>query len=63
MFSGGSITLVSGGIRTWVFQDFSPELVSKWQRLLQEREDKIGAKFKAANAHSETICSKVKTKK
>lgn len=43
--------------------DFSPELVSKWQRLLQEREDKIGAKFKAANAHSETICSKVKTKK
>lgn len=42
--------------------DFSPELVAKWQRLLQERENKIDAKFKAANAHSEKICIKAKTK-
>ena len=43
--------------------DFSPEFVAKWQRLLQERENKIDAKFKAANAHSEKICIKAKTKK
>lgn len=42
--------------------DFSPELVAKWQRLLQERENKIDAKFKAANAHSEKICIKAKRK-
>ena len=43
--------------------DFSPELLEKWQRLLQERDSKIDAKIKAANAHSEKICSRAKTKK
>lgn len=43
--------------------DFSPELLEKWQGLLQLREDEINAKFKAANGQSKTICRRKKTKK
>jgi transcriptional regulator with XRE-family HTH domain len=40
--------------------DFSPETVEKWEKLLQDRNDNINAKFKAANSKSNKLC---KTKK
>ena len=40
--------------------DFSPETVEKWERLLQDRNENINAKFKAANSKSDKLC---KTKK
>lgn len=43
--------------------DFSPELIAKWQGLLQEREDRIDAKIKAANTKSENLCKRSTTKK
>lgn len=43
--------------------DFGPELLEKWQGLLQHREDEINEKFKAARGQSEKICKRKKTKK
>jgi len=40
--------------------DFSAEMVEKWEKLLQDRNDNINAKFKAANSKSNKLC---KTKK
>lgn len=43
--------------------DFSPELLEKWQGLLQDREDEINTKFKAATGKSDSICKQKKAKK
>lgn len=43
--------------------DFSPDTVEKWERLLNEREDNLNAKFKAANSKSDNICNQKKAKK
>jgi hypothetical protein len=40
--------------------DFNPEMVEKWERLLQDRTESINARFKAAYSQSDKLC---KTKK
>jgi len=36
--------------------DFNPDLVAKWERLLQERNENIDAKFKTAQNKSDRLC-------
>ncbi len=43
--------------------DFRPEQVEEWKRLLREREDKIGTKFKAATDKSNELCRLKKANK
>lgn len=43
--------------------DLSPDTVSKWDELLQVRDDSLSAKFKAANSKSNNICKQRKAKK
>ena len=43
--------------------DFSPEAVEKWAMLLQERNEEINEKFKAANNKSKKLCNQRKAKK
>jgi hypothetical protein len=43
--------------------DFSPEMVEKWETLLQQRDEEINAKFKAANNKSNDSCKTKKVKK
>jgi transcriptional regulator with XRE-family HTH domain len=43
--------------------DFSPETVEKWAVLLQERNEEINEKFKAANNKSKKLCNQRKAKK
>ncbi|MDR3272326.1 MAG: hypothetical protein LBT29_02420 [Flavobacteriaceae bacterium] len=43
--------------------DFNPDMVDKWERLLQERNENINAKFKSANNKSKELCSRKKVKK
>ena len=42
--------------------DFSPVQVAKWQGLLNERNEKLSAKFNAANNESDRICRRMKAK-
>ena len=42
--------------------DFSPVQVAKWQGLLNERNDKLSAKFNAAKTESDRICRRMKVK-
>ncbi len=43
--------------------NFSPEQVAKWQTLLEERNNNLAAKFKAANAKSDRLCRQTKANK
>lgn len=43
--------------------DFSPELLEKWNSLLQVRESKLNEKFNAAAVKSDKICKQKRAKK
>lgn len=43
--------------------EFSPESIEKWKRLMQEREERINAKFSAATAKSNDVCKQRRAKK
>lgn len=43
--------------------DFSPELLEKWNSLLQVRESKLNEKFNAATVKSDKICKQKRAKK
>ncbi|MDR0658814.1 MAG: hypothetical protein LBG18_07790 [Mediterranea sp.] len=43
--------------------DFSPETVGKWEVLLQQRDEEINARFKAANSKSKGLCKTRKESK
>lgn len=42
---------------------FSPETLSSWRQRASERENKLNAKFAAANAKSEKLCKRPKVKR